>query len=284
MIRMAIVPLRQFRTTTIQVLDTDIKFLNKTMARLDELWTIPLAQNMINEITKNVLIVPVTEDGGNMCTSGGDAIFYRLRAAMRGSTTISLRAELGVALMGAAAAGWSLDRIGYTLAGGLTAVTFRTAGNLSFVATMNSSARERLGREIAQLIEDVGDGVKDEHDLNGKAEDGRSLGDHLVRLLRPWMKPGSGSGSRINYDPTKELSCAGDKMAKRPPTIGLAHELCHAWRNATGQRLFDDANSCGLPDDEVMTTGFPPYQYEKYSENLFRANWGSELPMRVNYR
>jgi hypothetical protein len=46
----------------------------------------------------------------------------------------------------------------------------------------------------------------------------------------------------------------------------------------------------GLADDEVMTTGFPPYQYEKYSENLFRSvwprqlEWPRKLEMRVNYR
>jgi hypothetical protein len=78
----------------------------------------------------------------------------------------------------------------------------------------------------------------------------------------------------------------GDLLGEqpRPPAIGLAHELCHAWRNAVGQRLFDDAISCGLDDDEVMTTGISPYQYEKYSENLFRSLWGSKLPLRMNYR
>jgi hypothetical protein len=74
-------------------------------------------------------------------------------------------------------------------------------------------------------------------------------------------------------------------MEKRPPAIGLAHELCHAWRNATGQRLFDDATSCGFDDDEVMTTGFPPYQFERFTENMFRAQFpGMTLPLRVNYR
>lgn len=40
-----------------------------------------------------------------------------------------------------------------------------------------------------------------------------------------------------------------------------------------------------LDDDEVMTTGFPPYLYEKYSENLFRSQWrAAELAMRTDYR
>jgi hypothetical protein len=79
--------------------------------------------------------------------------------------------------------------------------------------------------------------------------------------------------------------------AKKPPSVltnGASgqHSLAdHLLRFLIGQRLFDDALSCNLPDDEVMTTGFPPYQYEKYSENLFRAQWtGRTLPMRENYR
>jgi hypothetical protein len=66
------------------------------------------------------------------------------------------------------------------------------------------------------------------------------------------------------------------------------HELVHAWRNVAGLRLFDDAQACGLDDDEVMTTGFPPYTYEKYTENKFRLVWhvggGEKLDVRTDYR
>jgi Effector protein len=109
------------------------------------------------------------------------------------------------------------------------------------------------------LIEDVADGKQRESVLTNGPGGQHSMADHLLRFLRPWLKPGTGGASKINYDPDRQLSCMGDKMKKRPPTIGLAHELCHARRNAVGQRLFDDALSCNLPDDEVMTTGFPPY-------------------------
>lgn len=80
---------------------------------------------------------------------------------------------------------------------------------------------------------------------------------------RPWLTPGTGAGSRIKYNPDGHLGCIGDRMKPRTHAIGLAHELCHAWRNSTGQRLFDDAMPCSLDDDEVMTTGFPPCQYEE---------------------
>src|SRR6185312_2760624 len=176
------IPTQQFRATTIRVLDTDARYLNRTIGRLNEVWAMPLGQSMIQEITHPVFIRPV-EEGGNKCTSGGVTIFYRLRAALRGSNTISVRRELGLSLMGAAASGWTLQRIGYTLAGGLSTVTFRTAGNLTYLDSMNTPARERLGSEIADLIEKIADGTKDETFLIQKGADDRSPADHLLRLL-----------------------------------------------------------------------------------------------------
>lgn len=82
------------------------------------------------------------------------------------------------------------------------------------------------------------------------------------------------------------------KLVYRPPGIGLVHELIHAWRNVNGLRYFKDKEKvldAATPDDEVMTTGFPPYNNEKYSENVFRSLWrtewsrGETLEFRVNY-
>jgi hypothetical protein len=78
-----------------------------------------------------------------MCTSGGDTIFYRLRAALRGATGISVRTELGRALMGAATAGWTLEKIGYILTGGMSPVTMRTIGNLKHTDTITEAGRQR---------------------------------------------------------------------------------------------------------------------------------------------
>ena len=278
----------RYRTTFIEIKDDDPKYLSKVTAKLDQLSALQLGRQFLADINKKVIIVPTPPGRGNMCTSGGDLIFYRLRAAFRGAGGVSVRHEMGVALMGAATAGWTLEKIGVTLAGGMSPATVRTINNLKITTTMTTDARRQVGEQISQMIEDVADGNKQPSILFDAPRGTHSLGDDLLRFLRPWLKPGLGSGSRINFNPDAELGCMGDQMMKRPPAIGLAHELCHAWRNAVGQRLFDDAMSCGLDDDEVMTTGFPPYQYEKYSENLFRAAWGNSwwnrLPMRVNYR
>jgi hypothetical protein len=206
---------------------------------------------------------------------------------MRGTPGISVQVELGRALMGAATAGFNLEKIGEALAVGMSPVTVRTINNLSVNwVPMNNPMRRTAADGIAAILEGVADGKMPATVLDppGPGTGTRSLGDDLVRFLRPWLAPGDGSGSKINFNPDGKLGCMGDKMKQRPPAIGLAHELCHAWRNAVGQRLFDDAMSCNLDDDEVMTCGFPPYQFEKYSENLFRIELGGNLPLRVNYR
>lgn len=227
------------------------------------------------------MIVISPSVGGNQCKSGGESIFYKLRAALRDSDSCSVRTELGIGLAGAAAAGWTLERIGNTLAVGMSPATVRTALNLGPAKTMTT--RQLVGQLLADQIEEAHDADQSTK-LNRGLVDGYTLGDHLVRFLRPWLRPGTGAGSLINFNPDSTLGCMGDKMKRRPPAIGLVHELCHAWRNAVGERLFDDALSCSLDDDEVMTTGFPPYQYERYSENLFRAHWPTRLEIRVNYR
>ena len=102
------------------------------------------------------------------------------------------------------------------------------------------------------------------------------------------LRPSGGARAGLFFNPTKVVACELDvKGTTRPPAIGLVHELVHAWRNVAGQRLFDDAQACGLNDDEVMTTGFPPYVHEKYTENKFRIGWTEkfgELPIRADYR
>jgi hypothetical protein len=272
----------------IMIGDDDNTYFTNVMAMLDSLYDLPLGEALLKEINgqgKNIVIVPTSGPAsGNRCTSGGDTIFYRLVAAFRGAQDIPVQAELGRALMGAAAAGWNLKRIGVTLAGGLSPVTVRTINNLKPTTSMTTGARESVGEAIADLIEAVADARSQPTVLFSSPRGTHSVGHELIRFLRPWLRPGTGGGSRINFNPDGLLGCMGDKMRKRPPEIGLAHELCHAWRNAMGQRLFDDAVSCGLDDDEVMTTGFPPYQYERFSENLFRVAWGDDLPLRENYR
>lgn len=118
-----------------------------------------------------------------------------------------------------------------------------------------------------------------------KTEWTHRMNDDLVRLLKNYLTPGVGASCKIHFAPDAEYACELDQEGtRRPPAIGLAHELCHAWRNVSGLRLFEDSTRSLVDDDEVMTTGFPPYQNEEISENMFRAQWqGEQLQMRKDY-
>ena len=106
----------------------------------------------------------------------------------------------------------------------------------------------------------------------------------LQRILRTWLPPGIGCNCRINYDPDSHHQCADDPLSPiRLPVIGLFHEMVHAWRYMTGKGLY-----IKNPDiEEVITTGLAPYQYEPYSENLFRALYqppgGPANDIRLSY-
>ena len=71
-------------------------------------------------------------------------------------------------------------------------------------------------------------------------------------------------------------------MHKRPPAIGLAHELIHALHAAQGVDLWWVVkNNHHL--EEVITTGMAPYQYEALSDNKMRTQWPTDIAVRKNY-
>lgn len=288
-------PLQNFGIyNQILVDDTRPRFHQKVTELLVQIDSMALGSQMLTEIEnsgKRVVIVEAVAGGGNKCTSGGPQRFYTLRAALLDDPTNPLARVLGRALMRAAAGGWTLQRLGEAMADGMTPATVRTVNNLAPRTTMTPGARNLVGGQIAKIIEDVADGRIGAVALNQGPPGEYRISDRLVRILRPYDDPGAGAASRISFNLDQHYSCMGDKMKRRPLEIGLAHELCHAWRNAVGQRTFDDAMICGFDDDEVMTTGFPPYTSEKFSENLFRQQWNLQRPwykakidLRVNYR
>ena len=87
----------------------------------------------------------------------------------------------------------------------------------------------------------------------------------------------------MNFNPTATFHCKGDPaMHKRPPAIGLAHELIHALHAATGVDMWWVVkNNHRL--EEVITTGMAPYQYEEISDNKMRAQWPTEIGLRKDY-
>ena len=299
---MAQLPYRPFPAITVNDAQP---FNDKVTHLLDVIAGLPLGHNMLQEIQasrKSVGIAPFrAADNGNKCVAHNPRKFVRLRQAFDGlNPEVTLKTDLDDALTRAESAGQSRIFVCKQVIRGLTPATVRTVNNLAHPARGASVAARMAETDqvwsMAQFLEKLTKGELKAADVPARRPGEHGLADNLLRVLRPWLRPGEGSNSGIYLNPDGQVSCVGERgMAWRPPGIGVAHELCHAWRNATGNRLFDDAQACGLDDDEVMTTGIPPYSAEVYTENKFRAfwpltswekwrHWVTELPMRSSYR
>jgi hypothetical protein len=77
------------------------------------------------------------------------------------------------------------------------------------------------------------------------------------------------SNARIDYDPTLEVLGDGSQTwMHRPPAIGLAHELVHAWTGMIGIRAPTDAES------ERQAEGVGEFADARFTENRFRKAFG----------
>jgi hypothetical protein len=147
--------------TTIKIKDDYLRiYFYKVHAILDQIAIIDHGWQLLTDITntgKRVVIVPTS--GNNMTTSGGENIFYRLRAAFRGSDRINVRFELVRALRTAAGAGWTMEKICLTLAGGMSPATVKTFKNIRRPAkVVTDDDRQTVADQIQTLIQNVVDG------------------------------------------------------------------------------------------------------------------------------
>jgi hypothetical protein len=284
--------------------DTNATYHAGVVECLDKIQNLAAGKAMLIEMNltqKLVEIVPTTKGKKNQCNCTKADRFATLVQAFQQSGGFKIKTELKKAIDKASSNGMTLQMIANQLAKGLSPATVHTDQNVLAPGPFSVDALTRFkgtkmdgkkGR-IQQALDVINGYLTQDNfyksDLSVELSGGDKTHTHrhdLIRILKPFSEPGKGAPSKIFFDPTLEWSCDQDQEnTTRPPAIALAHELCHAWRNAAGLRFFDDRQSNGLNDDEVMTTGLPPYLYEKYSENLFRSQWSKEkLEMRTDYR
>jgi hypothetical protein len=102
------------------------------------------------------------------------------------------------------------------------------------------------------------------------------------------LPTGDGADCYIRWNPVNDFVGSADldrndpknRWRNRPPWIGLAHELIHAWRFLTGRQIFGS----GTPEvlmDEQLTSGVPPFVRGRYTENNIRY-WAFQV-MRPFY-
>jgi hypothetical protein len=88
--------------------------------------------------------------------------------------------------------------------------------------------------------------------------------------------PGPGSNVTVKYNGGEWNPYGGDETwMTRPPAIGLAHELVHAWTGVYGTRALGKTD--GIKRRELQATGLQEFHVHRFTENRFRSAFGLDL-------
>ncbi len=282
---------------------------DSVVALLDLIRAIPLGRELMDEIkgTKHTLFLQPAVAQSNQCAAANHNCYVRLRQAYESFGSFDFRTELKSTLDRAARSQISLGGIARRIMGGMGGATVQTSRNVAPPSgdrvTYEKRKTDKTGKVVTdkktsapvwidakltedsllELLQGLLDGSRKKMELQIR-RNGRSLSEDLFRcfyipnatVADEYMQRGSGCNATISFNPAVTASCWLDEHITRPPAIGLAHEMIHALRNMQGLRVFKDKEKLAdapTPDDEVMTTGFPPYQWEKFTENMFRTLW-----------
>lgn len=149
--------------------------------------------------------------------------------------------------------------------------TFKAAVLMDLAWLMTQS----VGYELIASIVGTGKTVTIKATKGGNTELGGADG-----FIKEDGKPGPGCDTTVKFN-TGEWNPYGgdDEWMTRPPAIGLAHELIHAFVDMGG--MTPRGKTDGTPNYELQTTGLGDYEKEIYTENKFRAAFG--LPLRPRY-
>jgi type VI secretion system secreted protein VgrG len=137
-----------------------------------------------------------------------------------------------------------------------------------------------VGQDLVQEIQDSAHTVTIEEGGGGNATSYNPDADSYERPVSP-PEAGPGANVTITYNPNILFIKDGTlDWHHRPPAIGLAHEVVHAWTGVYGTRALgtDDA---GVKRRELQATGLGEFADARITENRFRAAFG--LPLRPVY-
>lgn len=150
---------------------------------------------------------------------------------------------------------------------------FKLAVNMDLAWLMTQS----VGQELVDAIVGSGKKLKIEATTGGNETAYEPNDDSYER---PDGSPGPGADVTIGYNTQEWNPYGGDEpWMIRPPAIGLAHEMVHAWSGMTGVRALGETD--GVRRRELQATGLGEFANAAFSENRFRAAFG--MPLRPEY-
>ena len=95
----------------------------------------------------------------------------------------------------------------------------------------------------------------------------------LTVALLPSTTAGPGNPPSINFDTADKDKNHHADPGFRPPAIGLAHELMHAWHYTRGTSPGLDYNDYSTTAAELRFTGIGPLAIDPVSQNIVRGQW-----------
>jgi hypothetical protein len=160
---------------------------------------------------------------------------------------------------------------------------FKVNGTDSFKTTVFLDLGWLMTSDVGQLlVKELQDGkhtVTIQESAGGNGENAASFNDGLETTDTP-PKPGPGSDVTVDFNPNKLFIKDGSlDWHNRPPAIGLAHELVHAWADVYG--MTPRGETGGVKRYELQAVGLGDFAKKRISENKFRAAFG--LPLRPEY-
>jgi hypothetical protein len=278
----------QYKLYKIQI-DGDQDYIAGVTTCLDLIESVADGKKLLAAITtlSHQVFIQDTLDG-NSCGAQSWSAFPPLPVAIKDKNTASFTTELKAAVDKAKSGGITLEHLGRQLAMGLSPATYKSASNVvpptqKSPAPAGASAQDIMfnaGLQAGTAMSILQELMSGKRSVNNLPTDWDY---ELPRLLRPYLTPGTGAASKVSFNHTKTFHCADDPaMHKRPPAIGLAHELIHALHNSCGQNLAL-VKKDGENIEELITTGMPPYNFEELSDNKMRSQWPQHLQLRANY-
>jgi len=239
------------------------------LTKIDAMSSGPAFLHEINSSGHRVEIAPIAGGGGSTTQESGDQAYVLMAQARKSNNAIMMKNELTMAIGRSHITSAALAA---ALATGAAPATYVASANVGRPGTAAGPANTYLGK-----VEGL---------LRGELQAGDyALHLGIRRVLRAYLQSGRGADCKVTINVERPSQCWSDGTRHlRYPTICLVHELVHSWRFMTGRALAY-LNEQGAQDiEEVITTGLPPYNFEKYSENLFRTQWnGDELELRTAY-
>lgn len=137
-----------------------------------------------------------------------------------------------------------------------------------------------VGQDLVKEIQESSHTVNVKQVTGGNETSYNPNADSFEKPVSP-PQAGPGANVTIGYNPnTLFISDGTLAWHHRPPAIGLAHEMVHAWTGVYGTRALG-TDSAGVNRRELQATGLGEFAAARITENKFRAAFG--LPTRPVY-